>query len=227
MTGGRILIFGESENDTKAIKEFIEALCPDAQGKVETRRKPIVLIKDARPENIRPQAEQIASVLAVEVALGPVVCVFAHKDCDGVEPAHEPIARLIEQTISAALARLGVAACAVHAAVPAWEMENWLLLWPSILGAHVSSWRTPSEYRNRNVGMIENGKETLEAALRPRARKGQRAKSRGRVREYKESDAPSIVRAIRDAGVIGQPQGTSASFNRFVASVQSCCEAVA
>ena len=226
MSKRRILIFGESENDTKALKEFIEALCDGFEGSVETRRRPLVLIKDARPENVRSQAEQIARVVAAETQVGPVICVFAHKDGDVVEPGHTAVATLIEQAVRGALRRLNVSSCSVHAVVPAWELENWLLLWPSVLGSYVPSWRTPDEYKNRNVGKIENGKEVLRAAVRPPAdRSSKRGKSRTRVREYKESDAPGIVKAIREKGLIGSPDGTSRSYDRFVASVEECCAA--
>ncbi len=214
------------DNDTKTIKEFIEALCDDFDGSVEVRRKPLVLIKDARPENVRSQAEQIARVVAAETERGPVICVFAHEDCDALEPAHETVSKLIEESVAGALRRLGVTGCSVHAVAPAWEMENWLLLWPSILGAHVESWRTPTEYRGRNLGTVTDGKKKLTAAVRPRSGgKSKRGKSKARIREYKESDAPAIARAIRQKGAIGSPEGTSASYDRFVASAQECCAA--
>lgn len=211
-------MFGESENDTKAIREFIEALCPDA--KVELRRKPIVLIKNARPENVRPQAEQIARVVAAEEESEPVMCVFAHKDSDSVEPDHVDIANAIESALAGALRRAGVTSSSVHAVVPAWELENWLLLWPDVVGNHVASWRTPLEFRNRNVGMIQNGKEALRSAVRARG-----SHSARRSREYRESDAPAIAREVRQRGLVPNPGGISDSYTRFRASVAACCAA--
>jgi hypothetical protein len=213
----RVLVFGESENDTKTIREFIQALCPGAL--VEVRRKPIVLIKDARPENVRPQAEQIARVVAAEHDESPVLCVFAHRDCDCLEPGHLAVAAAIEGAIGGALKRLGVKGCTVHAVVPAWETENWLLLWPDVVGAHVPSWRVPSEFRNRNLGTVENGKESLRAAVRPRGK----SRGRARGRDYRESDAAAIAREVCQKGLASNPQGTSASFSRFVNSVNQCC----
>lgn len=219
MSIGRILVFGESENDTKAIREFIEALCPDA--KVEVRRKPIVLIKNARPENVRPQADQIARVVAVEQHRGPISCVFAHRDCDSLEPAHVAVGNAIESALAGALRRAGVIGLSVHAVVPAWEIENWLLLWPDVVGDHVDSWRTPSEFRNRNVGMIKDGKDTLRSAVRPRGP----SRVPRRTREYRESDAPAIAREVRRRGLVATPRGTSASYARFSSSVADCCAA--
>jgi hypothetical protein len=213
----RVLVFGESENDTKAVREFIESMCPRV--KVETRRKPIVHIKNARPENVRPQADLIARVVALEQEMGPVVCVFAHKDCDCVEPGHVAVADAIENALQSAFGRAGVTKCSIHAVVPAWEMENWLLLWPDVLGGHVKSWRTPSEYANRNVGLVVDGKEAVEAAVRPRGARDRRARSR----EYRESDAPAIARQVRERGLTASPSGTSASYARFRASVAECC----
>ena len=217
MSSDRVLVFGESENDTKTIREFLIALCPAVR--VETRRKPLVLIKDARPENIRPQADQIARAVAVEEENAPVLCIFAHKDCDSLEPAHEAVACGIESALTAALRRAGVANCSVHAVVPAWEMENWLLLWPNVVGDHVASWKPPSGYRNRNLGMVENGKEALKDAVRPRGSR----RGGGRTREYRESDAPRIALKVRQRGLASRPAGTSASYARFIVSVQACC----
>jgi len=218
LTRRRVLVFGESENDTKAIREFIEALCPTL--KVETRRRPIVLIKNARPENVRSQADQIARAVALDEENGPVLCVFAHKDCDCVEPGHVEVAGAIESALAEALRRAGVTGCAVHAVVPAWEMENWLLLWPEAVGNHVQSWRIPTEFKTRNLGTVQNGKELLQAAVLPRGRKSKPAR-----RLYRESDAPLIAREIRRRGLAEKPGGSSASYARFQASVAECCSA--
>ena len=51
-----ILVFGEDENDTQSIRALIEALRPDLVGKVQCRRQPLVLIKDARPEDVPERA---------------------------------------------------------------------------------------------------------------------------------------------------------------------------
>ena len=214
----RVLVFGESENDTATLRELILALCPGV--KVEVRRRPIVLIKNARPENVRPQADQIARAVAVEEVRGPVACVFAHKDSDCVEPGDVNVATSIEAALGAALTRAGVHGCHVHAAVPAWETENWLLLWPDVIGEYMRSWRTPSEYEGRSVGLVRNGKEELARAVRPPGlKRGQR------WREYRESDAPMIARSVRNKGLATTPRGTSASYARFRNSVDACCEA--
>jgi hypothetical protein len=151
---------------------------------------------------------------------GPILCVFAHKDADCVEPGHNAVAEAIESALAAALRRAGVAGCSVHAVVPAWEMENWLLLWPDVLGDHVSSWRTPAAYRSRNLGVVADGKAVLRAAVRPLGAKASRA------REYHESDAPPIAREVRRRGLVTKPAGTSASYARFRASIESCCATV-
>jgi hypothetical protein len=216
-----VLVFGESENDTRAIREMILALCPDV-GRVEVRRRPLVLIKNARPEDIRSRADQVAAVVAAEDAVGSVVCVFAHEDCDAVEPGHVAVAERIEQALAAALRRVGIEGCGVHAVVPAWEIENWWLLWPEQVGGLIGGWRVPSDWRGRDVGKVANGKEALIRSLRPRQ---QRRSRRARVRDYRESDAPGVALAVGAAGLAADPQGRSASYARFMSSVASCCAA--
>jgi hypothetical protein len=207
-SGGRVLVFGESENDSRAIKELIEGLCPSLIGRVKVRKRPLVLIKGAREENVKPQAQQIAKVVAAEDQVEAVRCLFAHRDCDDVEPNHEVVASAIEQAISGRLRAEGVRHCGVHAVVPAWETEAWWLLWPQVTAALVETWRAPTEYRGRHVGTLSNAKEALSRSLLP---KGQGTKGDSRVRRYRETDSPSIARAIRIAGCADRPEGRSDS----------------
>lgn len=90
-----VLVFGESENDTHSVRELIEALQPGLAGRVQPRRQPLVLIKNARPEDVPDRTQQIARTVDIARSTHDVACVFAHEDCDDYEPKHEEVCRKI------------------------------------------------------------------------------------------------------------------------------------
>src|ERR1035438_419027 len=118
-----IVIFGESENDRKALAALVQGLCPDAE--VRTLRRPLVMLKNASPGSLPKHADRIADVARAENKRQPIRCVFAHEDADAVEPGHQEIAGRIEE----ALRKAGMPG-KIHAVVPAWEIEAWWFLWP-------------------------------------------------------------------------------------------------
>lgn len=203
-TRGVALIFGESENDTRALAELIQALCPQLTNRVVTRRRPLVLIRSSSPNDVGLRARKLAAAVRAEKVATPVVCVFAHEDADEVEPAHQTIAEKIERA-------LHEAGCPAHAVVPAWEMESWLLLFPAALTAFRASWARTAIYRGRDVGRVQNSKEKL---IRLTRKSGQ---------EYRESDAPLVAKKIRELQIANIPEGTSRSYERFRAAVDECC----
>src|SRR4051812_22794320 len=91
-----VLVFGENEHDRSAIRHLAEGLRPDLAGAVETRRKPLVLIKGATPEKARSNADQIAKLSRQEAAARDVIAVLLHADCDDLEPAHVAASMKIE-----------------------------------------------------------------------------------------------------------------------------------
>ncbi len=209
----RILVFGENENDTKSIRELIEALRPDLAGKVEHRRQPIVLIRDAAPGNVPERARKIADAVDIERVRYNIACVFAHEDQDDVEPAHEATCQKIET----ALLNEG---CLAHAVVPAWELEAWWFMWPEAVHAvRPESWRLPDDYLKKRVGLIRNAKEDLEKKIVPKNLKPDKRKG---FPHYKESDSPKIAQYVRAKGLARKPGARSDSYTRFVASVDQC-----
>jgi hypothetical protein len=91
-------------------------------------------------------------------------------------------------------------------------METWLMQWPSVMPVYRRSWREPDEFRNRDLGMIRDAKETLIKALIPRdLSKAERA----RFRSYQESDSPGIATVIAESRLVRVPEARSASFHRF------------
>jgi hypothetical protein len=132
----------------------VEALCPAFQ--VRVLRKPLVLLKNASPEDVPHRAKRIVLAANAEAKRAPVAAVLAHEDCDCLEPEHEVVAERIE----IALRKAGCPGIAVGV-VPAWETEAWWFLWPDLVGQHRSSWREPDDFDNREVGKVRNAKEEL------------------------------------------------------------------
>ena len=208
-----VLVFGEDENDRKSIRELIEALRPELAGRVQERRQPLVLIKNARPEDVPERAQRIAAVVDTDRATHDVMCVFAHEDCDDVEPAHEAACTKIET----ALAKVG---CLAHAVVPAWELEAWWFMWPEAVQAvRPKSWRAPDDHLGKRVGLIKDAKEELRKRVVPKDLKPEKRKT---FPHYQESDSPTIARHVREKKLARTPGARSDSYARFLASVDQC-----
>lgn len=219
-----VLVFGESENDTHAIKTLTRALRPDLDADVEVRRTPLVLIKGALPAKAAKNAEEIATVAKSTARIRPVLAVLAHQDCDAVEPAHVAAAERIERV----LREVGCPGEPI-AVTPAWETETWWMVFPEAVGALVAGWRNPDDWIGKDVGQVEDAKETLASAVQPRP------KPKGKApREYRESDSLDIATNIATGGSLasfhdevrvtrtptGREQRTRcASFGRFRARV--------
>lgn len=199
----KIIVLGESDNDTHAIAEFLRACLPIDGSSIDARRQPQVLIKDARPDQIPSRAAAIRAVIRAEQTDSTVVAVVVHEDCDAVEPAHVALS----SKLTASLSDLGVQ---VITAVPAWEMETWLMQWPEAFARYRPAWQSISKYDGRNVGLIANAKEVLQRDLRP---------TRGKTRDYRESDAPGIAAIVHSNGWVSKPRAKSESFDLFVSQL--------
>lgn len=203
-----VLVFGENENDTKAIAHLLRGLRPDGRWSVEARKRPPILIKHAAVQDLPSRVDRIVAVIKAEEVTSDVIAVFAHEDCDAVEPAHEAL----EIKIRSAFAGSGYH---VEAAAPAWETEAWLMQWPDAFSMHVPTWASLSVLRGRRVGLIVNAKEELSRRLRPQPG----------GRQYRESDAPIVAAIIEQQGWVRAPQATSESYLSFVAAADRLSEA--
>jgi len=200
-----ILVFGENQNDTDAIKQFILALAPDADVRVDAMRRPPVNLRDAPQQSIPDRVSIIGKLIDAAEVDADVIAVFAHEDCDAVEPSHLVLADRIE----AAFHSRGYPF--VWAATPAWETEAWLMLWPEAFEKHVPSWR-PLNTSGRSVGLIENAKEFVARSVEL---------PHGHGRGYRESDAPKLAEIVRHEGWIRTPAARSDSFNEFARKVDA------
>ena len=190
---------------------MVEGLNSRLAGRVRTRRKPLVLVKGVTPEELRARVRDLAKAVAAEGVRLTVEGLFVHEDCDAPEPAHKKVS----SRIRVGLAKVGVP---VHPVTPAFELEAWFLLWPSMLPKVRRSWRSPQNLRGTHVGLLRNAKERLVRELLPLdLPRSQRA----RFRTYRESDAPLIANVLRRAAVLRAPEARSDSYSLFVEMVDA------
>src|SRR5262249_22672931 len=181
-------------------KELLLAANPSLDGMIKPMRRPPILLRDCRLEDVAARVATIADVIDAERSTAEVIAVLAHEDCDDVEPAHERVASKIKE----AFQHRGYLLPPV---TPAGELETWWFLWPSAVARYRPSWRKLDAYKGRQVGGIVNAKEELRRALRP---------PRGSYRDYRESDSPAIAKLVREMGIIRRPEASSASFDQFL-----------
>jgi len=214
-----VVVFGESENDRRAIVHIVRGLRPDLDRVVEERRQPLVLIKGALPHTARSNAESITAIVRQEAAARDVLAVLAHQDCDALEPAHEAAASKIEAAFVAARCpapTIGV--------TPAWEIEAWWMVFPEAVGKTVKGWRNPDDWLGKDVGRVQNAKQKLAEAVQPRPKPARPP------RAYEERDSITIAENVARGGLLASFHGgrratphssgtevhtRSASFERF------------
>lgn len=181
-----LLIFGEDDNDRRALASLTKALIPrGTNARVELRRRPVILSREAaRSGKRRAMADEIAAFWRAEQKAGRRVVVVAHRDCDRTEPAHLEESKQLEQELKAA----GIEE--VVPATPAWEIEAWWMLFPGALARTRKCWRRIN-YGNQHVGRLANAKERLTRDLRPHDRA-----ERKRCADFVESDGVRVAEEI-------------------------------
>ncbi len=202
-----VLVFGEDLNDSRSMASLVAARCPSLRGRIKPRPRPISLQRSASQPAMRSWAEKVADVVAANAS--PVACVIVHRDSD----APDGMGVLAANT-EAELKRVGLEACI--AAVPVQKTEAWWLLFPTATETFRSSWRGTLEQRPGDVELIEDPK----VELRRRTARG------GRRSAYQEADSPRIAELVAEAvRNEARPAGHSASFDRFMAAIDSLCSA--
>ena len=209
----QVMAFGESINDAKVVAEFLRPLLPKGVN-VKPMGQPLVLVKaDTDREKKMRGADKISAAVDIMLMKKKVVLVTIHRDCDRFEPHHIKAAEGIESYFGRK-----ISCPPVVAAVPAWETEAWLMLFPDALREYRKCWRR-LDLKGRHVGGIKNAKEFLRSALRPSG------KSSG-CKDYQPMDAPGIaqiaVKNINSVAGYSEARKASASFDRFVSRVLHC-----
>jgi hypothetical protein len=204
----KILVFGENPNDSKSLKQLILGLCPCLQpSDVKVLREPPTLQREAKPTKVQQWADRAGAVLrAAQIVVGEAICILVHSDSDGPDDGK------FERSRSKELQDAGFTQA--HAVVPVEAIESWWLLFPEATEALVPGWAGALPRRKRDVDKIAKPKDELIERTRRKLKK----------RPYTEADSEGIARKIVDCEF---PKiGSSKSFDRFVGTVQSCCDHV-
>ena len=206
-----VLLFGEDDNDTRALAIICRALAPEGS-EVTTRviKQPPVLNANAAPRKKQAMTATIAN-FARESSKGfDRVIVVAHRDCDACEPAHVQDSASLESELRTA----GVAYAV--AATPAWEIESWRMAFPAAVRLARRCWRELN-YGSSNTGAIPNAKERLIRDLRPA-----NVAERARCRDYVESDSITIAeRLVTIEPNLANKQLFPSSFDLFKTKLQA------
>lgn len=209
MSDLRVLVFGEDSNDCAVVAEIARRLL-GASASVTPIARPIILAPSAADAKRRKNVDQLATAVKLASLKGTVDAVLIHRDADNLEPAHVKLAERIEADYSRGTD------LRVIAAVPAWEIESWLLLFPEAIARRRRCW--PAVKYGGHLGALRDSKEYLKRATR---------KSGKRCPEYRESDGPEIAQHIEfiDAD-LRSLTARSNSFSRFAHSVRTLLDKV-
>lgn len=86
--GAQILVFGEDENDRRAIIELIRGLRPDLRVKFQPAKKPLTLVRGMGVGAAGARNRKIVAAIKAADARQRVHATVLHEDADDVEPAH-------------------------------------------------------------------------------------------------------------------------------------------
>lgn len=196
-----VLVFGESLNDSDAIRHLLIALNPALDRRVRAVPRPVSLTRGAGVSAVRDWVVDIGKTIRATEASGPrVVAALVHRDADGPDPQAR-----VEARLRADLAPLGGA----HAVVPVQMIEAWWFLFPEAVKAvRPGAWRGRLPRTARDVEVIDRPKAELQRLTRA-----------GHTPRYAEADSRVIAEHVRLKRL--EPLGTSRSYDRFSAIAKS------
>ena len=200
------MLAGESGNDRAVLRVLLEALCPQAQGRIVYVNDAVPL-RDATGANLAQRVKHFAKLVRARAARerAEVACVFIHEDFDAVDsPSHDVAHKRVQQALDQEFGH-------AHYVLAAWEIEAWLLLFPQGLTTFATSWKVPASYRGIDTGKIHDPKRVLRHEV---SKAGPR---------YRESDGPAIVERAVAVGLHTAPAGSNRSYARFRADALACC----
>lgn len=205
-----IVLAGEDSSDRKVLRIFLEAVCPDARGRI-VEINDIVRLRDARDAALGERITKLVGHIRAraERDQAEVACVFIHEDFDAIESSQRETTRT---RVQEALSRKHASAFYVLAT---WEVEAWLLLFPEAITAVNSSWVVPRRYRGIDTGRITDPKRVMKREV------STVASSR-----YEETDAPKVFEKIVELDLLNTQSGSNRSYSELQQSVFECCGAL-
>jgi len=208
--GPVIVLAGEDSSDRKILRAFLEAVCPDARGRV-VEVNGAVRLRDAGDVALMDRARTVARRVRAGAAReqAEVACVFIHEDFDAVDSSERAA---IRERVQQALRRnIGK----TYYILACWEVEAWLLLFPNAISTVSSSWVVPNRYRGVDTGRINDPKRVMKQEVSTIARS-----------RYEETDAPKIFEKAIELGLLDSPSGSNRSYRELRQSASDCCGAL-
>lgn len=205
-----IVLAGEASSDRKVLRTLIEAVCPDARGRI-VEINDVVRLRDAGDADLIERVRRLAGRIRAraEREQAEVACVFIHEDLDAPDSSQRDA---IRSRVQAVLSR-NIAGS--HYILAAWEIEAWLLLFPDAISAVSSSWMVPNRYRGADTGRIVDPKRVMKKEV-----------SRTANSRYRETDAPRVIDKVVELCLQNAPSGSNQSYYELRQSASDCCGAL-
>lgn len=201
-----IVVAGESANDREVLRCFLEAFCPQMQGRIVFLNDKIPL-RDASEATLRDRVARFASLVRARAARerASIAAVFLHEDLDEVDSErYEVVRKRVQRALLREMEN-------VHYVLAVWEIEAWLLLFPEAISSFSSGWRVPARRHGRDTGKFQDPKRIFQEEV---SRAGTR---------YRESDAPAVASHVIALDQHSAPTGSNRSYESFRADVAGRC----
>ncbi|MFF0001007.1 hypothetical protein [Streptomyces avermitilis] len=192
-----IVVAGESNFDREVLSHLLRAFRPNTKI-VNIKEK--TYLREADKE-LTPRIDRLRTLVQGASARAELAGIVVHVDLDLVneEKYHEVRARIkneLENTFE----------CPLAVALAAFEMEAWLMQFPSAFTKVNSTWVLKARYQGCDLTKVHDPKKVLrEHSWRP---------------AYDVSDAPRIMeKALGDDGKVIPPRGRNQSYEDFVSEL--------
>lgn len=202
------MVAGESANDREVLRCFLEAFCPQMQGRIVFLNDRFPL-REATEATLNDRIRRFALLVRAraERERASVAAVFLHEDLDAVDSnRYEAIRERVQRALVRQLEN-------AHYVLAVWEIEAWLLLFPEVVTNFTSGWQVPTKRRGGDTGKFQDPKRIFKDEI---SKSGTR---------YRESDAPAIAsRVVVALNQQAVPVGSNRSYESFRTDVTSRCQ---
>jgi hypothetical protein len=201
------VVAGESANDREVLRCFLEAFCPQMQGRIVFLNDRFPL-REATEATLNDRVRRFTSLVRAraERERASVAAVFLHEDLDAVDSnRYEAIRERVQRALVRQLEN-------AHYVLAVWEIEAWLLLFPEVVTNFTSGWQVPTKRRGGDTGEFQDPKRIFRDEI---SKSGTR---------YRESDAPAIASRVVALNQQAIPVGSNRSYESFGTDVTSRCQ---
>jgi hypothetical protein len=202
-----IVLAGEDTNDRKVLRLFIEALCPNARGRI-VEINGTVRFRDADDDALTRRSISLLGKVRARAAReeAEVACLFIQEDFDSPDSQRrDVIQRRVQNALRRELEK-------TYYLLVAWELEAWLLLFPEAISATRSAWILPNRLRGVDTGRITDPKRVMRHEVSTQANT-----------RYREEDASKVVEQVVKLGLQHNPSGSNRSYDELKQATSDCC----